>query len=117
MTLPPNPPYRGPLRWMEGAPSVGELAGVGALALGAGLMFLIAWRLLLGHLRSQWDGLPESGSRTLLWASISALTGYGLLSWLWVSLEDLAARMGTTVAVLVVLLMTEARSSRRRRRT
>src|SRR5690242_8783028 len=116
MTGPPNPLYRGPLRWMEGAPSLQELAGLAALALIGALLLLNAWRLLKRFARSQWDGLPDVGTWSLVWMGVNALGGCGLLVWLWVALEHIGARMGITAVVLLFLLASEVRTSRARRR-
>ena len=116
MTAPPNPLYRGPLRWMEGAPSLQELAGMAALALLGGILLLNAWRLLKRYVGSHWGGLPDVGPWPVLWVGVNAVAGGGLLTWLWVQLEHIGARMGTAAVVLLVLLASEARPNRARRR-
>lgn len=101
---------------MEGVPSLQELAVMGALLVGAAILILIAWRLLRGYVRGQCSGLSDSSPWQLFWVGVSAVAGGGLLWLLWSQLEHVAARMGVSVAVLVVLLLSEIRSGGRRRR-
>lgn len=119
MTPPPTPrpafPYRGPLRFMEGAPSLQELVVMGTLLLAGTILILVAWRLLRGYVQGKWNGMSESSRWQLFGMGTSALAGGGLLWLLWSQLDHIAARMGVGVAVLVVLLVSEARSSIRRR--
>lgn len=100
---------------MEGAPSLEELAGMAALALFGGILLLNAW-LLKRYARSHWDGFPDVGRWPLLWMGVNAVAGGGLLIWLWVQLEHIGARMGVAAVVLLVLLASEVRPNRARRR-
>jgi hypothetical protein len=101
---------------MEGAPSLEELVGLAALALVGSLLLLNAWRLLKLYARSHWDGSSEVGPWLLLWMGANAVAGGGLLTWLWMQLEHIGARMGIAAVVLIVLLASEVRPSRGRRR-
>lgn len=116
MTAPPNPVYRGPLRWMEGAPSFEELAGMAVLAFVGGILLMNAWRLLKRYARGHWDGLPEVGPWSLMWMGVNAVAGGGLLFWLWARLEHVSTRMGIAAVVLLALLASEVRPNRARRR-
>lgn len=99
---------------MEGAPSLDELAGMAVVLLFGSLLILNAWRLLKRYARSHWEGWPEAGSWPLLWIGVNAVAGGGLISWLWLQLEHIAARMGIGAVVLAFLLASEARPNRRR---
>jgi hypothetical protein len=101
---------------MEGAPSLPELAVVGALFVGGVLLMLIAWRLLTGYFHHRWSGFFEPSRWQLLWTAASAAGGGASLWVLWRNLEHIATRMGVGVAVLIILLLTETRSSGRGRR-
>jgi hypothetical protein len=101
---------------MEGVPSLQELAVIGALLVGATSLLLIAWRLLRSYLRDQWSGFYDPSPWRLLWAGASAVAGGGVLWLLWSQLEHIAARMGVSVVVLVLLLVSETRSGGKRRR-
>lgn len=87
-----------------------------ALALVGGILLLNGWRLLKRLARAHWDGLPDVGPRSLVWIGVNALAGGGLLTWLWVQLEHIGARMGIAAVVLLVLLVSEVRPNRGRRR-
>jgi hypothetical protein len=120
MTLPPTPQpaplYRGPLRWMNGVPSLQELAEMAGLFVGAALLLLLAWRLVRRYIRSQWNGLSDTSAWQVGGAAASALAGSVLLWLLWLQLDHVATRMGVGVGVVVLLLMSELRSGSRSRR-
>jgi hypothetical protein len=101
---------------MEGAPSLAELAGMAVLLLIGSMLILNAWRLLKRYARSHWEGWPEAGPWPLLWVGVNAVGGGGLLSWLWLQLEHISARMGIAAVVLVLFLASEVRPNRVRRR-
>ncbi len=87
---------------------------MGALLLGAAVLLLIAWRLLRGYFRDKWSGYSQPSLWQLPWAAVSATAGGGMLWLLWRDLEHTATRMGVGVAVLVILILSEARSISRR---
>lgn len=86
------------------------------LAFAGAVLLMFAWRLLKRYARIHWDGLPDAGPWPLLWIGINAVAGGGLLLWLWVRIEHISARMGIAAVVLLVLLASEVRPSRGRRR-
>lgn len=111
----PQPPYRGLLRWMDGAPSWLELLGMCGLFFGAIALLLIARALFGNWWRSQRYGL-DSSSRFLVIGLVPLAAACGMGWWLWVLLEGIATRMSVTVLGLVVMLANEVRSGGRRRR-
>lgn len=120
MTPVPSPsplsPYRGLLRFMEGAPTWPELLGMGALFIGAVGLLLITRSSFRNYWRSQVHGLSDSPKRLLATGSGSFAAAGGLFLWLWVLLDGIAARMGVTALTLLFLVADEFRSGGRRRR-
>lgn len=110
----PQRPYRGPLRWLEGVPDTTELAVIaGLLVAGLALLF-VAKTLFLTYFRD-WVQIGDPRAWQLLWGVLTLVAGGGSLSWLWLQLEHIAARMSMPIAVLILLLMAEIRPGRRRR--
>lgn len=111
----PNSPYRGILRWMEGAPSLQELGTLATLFVLGGVLLIVAWRLLRSFALDHVMGHAASSPWLFVWACTSGLVGLGLLVDLTNRLQSIAARMGIGALVLVLLLASEAGLGRRRR--
>jgi len=112
----PNPVYRGPLKFMDGAPTPHELLFMGALLLVGLLLLLLAWSLIRSYVRGRWDGWMDPSPVQPLWALLAAAAGIASLVVLWLKLEHIAARTGVTVIVLGALLAAETRGGSRSRR-
>lgn len=110
----PNPQYRGPLAWLEGAPSTDELLFMGGLSLVGALLLLLGFRLLLSYGRG-WTGPMRPSHGRLGAAIVSAAAGASLLFAIWLRLDSIAARMGLPVLVLIFYLWAELPSRSRRR--
>jgi hypothetical protein len=112
----PQPPYRGLLRFMDGAPTWQEALGMGGLFVGVVGLLLIARWSFRDFWRGQVHGLSDSSGRVLAAGVGCVVAAGGLFWWLWVLLEGIAARMGVTALALVFLIADEFRSGGRRRR-
>lgn len=88
------------------------------LLLGGLLLVAVGWRLLRSYAQGWWDGPFGPEHWRAGGAAVALLAGAGLLWLLWRDLDLIAARMGLTALVLVVLLGSEldvgGRSRRRR---
>lgn len=115
---PPEPSwiYRGPLGLMDWAPSSKELLLIALLAVGAGLLLLIAVGLARSYAFAVWKGPADPGPWQLPTAGVAALACLGLLALLWLELETIAARMGIGLGLLALLLLSEVRGGKKRRR-
>lgn len=112
----PNPVYRGPLKFMDGAPTPNELLVMGALLLVGLLLLLLAWSLIRSYVRGRWNGWMDPSPWQPLWALLAAAAALTSLVVLWLQLEHIAARMGVTVVVFGALLAAETRGSGSRSR-
>lgn len=111
------PPYRGPLRWLAGAPTSHELLAGMALLVGGLILILLAWRLLKSYGRACLYEAPDPVPWQGLTAAICLIMGSALLWQLWHAVEQVAARMGIGVLVLLGLLAAETPERQRPRRT
>lgn len=93
-----------------------ELVIMAVLLLGGLLLVIISWRLLRSYAHGWWDGPSGPEHWRAGAAAVLLLAGTGLLWLLWRDLDQIAARMGLTAVVLVVLLATELDTSGRTRR-
>lgn len=70
--------------------------------------------LFLTYFRD-WAQIGEPSAWQLLWGVLTLAAGGGSLSWLWLQLDHIAARMSMPIAVLILLLLAEIRPRRSRR--
>ncbi|MFK5636157.1 hypothetical protein [Ornithinimicrobium sp. LYQ103] len=111
----PQGPYRGPLRWLDGVPDTTELAVMAGLLVAGLASLFVAKRLFLTYFRD-WLQVGDASAWQLLWGVLTLGAGGGSLSWLWLQLEHIAARMGMPIAVVTLLLLAEIWPGRGRRR-